>query len=73
VKVHTLPGVETMACTIHHGPFTAIGQAHEAVGRWTETNGYRICGPNREVYLQYSRDGDPADYVTEIQYAVQKA
>ena len=56
-----------------HGPFTRIKEAHEAVIRWAKANGRRICGPSREVYLQYERDGDPNAYVTEIQYPVTKA
>ena len=73
VKVHHLPAVETMASTIYHGSFTRIGQAHGAVIQWIYANGRRLCGPSREVYLQYNRDGDPNDYVTEIQYPVTNA
>ncbi len=73
VKVSHLPAVETMASAIHRGPFRGIGQAHEAIVRWTKANGRRICGPSREVYLQYERDGDPSAYVTEVQYPVTEA
>jgi len=73
VQVYEMEGTETMAFTLLHSPFTLIGQAHEAVIRWAEANGRRICGPSREVYLQYERDGDPNDYVTEIQYPVTSA
>lgn len=73
IKVYHLPAVETMASTIHHGPFTRIGQAHEAVIRWAEANSRRLCGPSREVYLQYERDGDPNAYVTEVQYPITSA
>lgn len=72
MQVSEIEGAETMAATIHHGPFTQLKQAHEAVIRWAEANGYRLCGPSREIYLQYERDGDPKDYVTEIQYPVTK-
>ena len=64
-----------MAATIHHGPYTTMGQAHEAIHRWSEVNGYRIVGPDREIYI-YSkipvRLDDPS-YVTEVQYPVEKA
>ena len=55
---------------------------------WIEANGYRIVGPNREVYLRcpdndyddpaaYGYDDyvadDPAEYVTEVQFPVEKA
>ena len=74
VKVQLLPGVEMMACTVHHGPFTTIGEAHTAIHRWIEENGYRISGPEREVYLKPAKAGSQTDpkTVTEIQYPVEK-
>ena len=73
VQVYEIEGTETMAFTVLHGPFMLIKEAHEAVIRWAEANGRRVCGPSREVYLQYDRDGDQNDYVTEIQYPVTEA
>jgi DNA-binding transcriptional MerR regulator len=75
VKVRELPAVETMACTIHHGPFTTIGEAYNIIGKWITNNGYRITGPYREVYLRPKEDGDQDDsnIVTEIQFPVKKA
>lgn len=82
VQVTELPAVETMACTIHHGPFTTISQAYNAIGKWIEANGYRTCGPSREVYLREARpvgsretgtvSQDDPDTVTEIQFPVEK-
>jgi DNA-binding transcriptional MerR regulator len=74
VRVRELPGVETMACVVHHGPFTTIGEAYEALLKWTGENGYRIVSPGREVYLRSSEGNqtDP-DALTEIQYPVEKA
>ena len=72
MHVEVLPGA-TMASTIHHGSYETIGNAHEAVLRWIESNGYRIAGPDREVYIynaQPIRRDDPT-YVTEIQYPVE--
>lgn len=68
VAVHELPGAETTAATLHRGSFVTIGDAHRAVLEWIEQNGYRVAAPGREIYLEYRRDGDPADWVTEIQY-----
>jgi len=75
VKVHELPGVETMACVVHHGPFTAIGEAYTAIMKWIEANGYRCVGPVRELYLQCAVEGSQTDpnTVTEIQFPVEKA
>jgi DNA-binding transcriptional MerR regulator/predicted transcriptional regulator YdeE len=72
MRVHELPAA-TMAATVHHGSYNTIGEAHEAVLTWIEANGYRIVGPDREVYLYNAmpiRLDDPT-YVTEIQYPVE--
>jgi len=74
VKVRELPDVPAMACALHHGPFTTIGQAYDAIMKWVGENGYHITGLAREVYLKPSREGsqtDP-DTVTEIQFPVEK-
>jgi DNA-binding transcriptional MerR regulator/predicted transcriptional regulator YdeE len=74
MRVHELPAA-TMAATVHHGPYATLGQAHEAILTWIEANGYRIAGPDREVYLYNAmpiRLDDPS-YVTEVQYPVEKA
>ncbi len=71
VKVRELPGFETAASVIHHGSYEAFNQAYGALMGWIEANGYRIVGPNREVYLKGPGDaGGPDSYVTEIQVPV---
>lgn len=72
VKMVEVPGADAMACAIHHGSFAGLSEAYNALTQWIEANGYRITGPNREVYLQYDRDGSPDDFVTEIQFPVAK-
>ena len=74
IKVRTLPAVDSLACTIHHGPFVTISEAYNALGKWITDNGYRIVGPCREVYLTPNENAsqtDP-DTVTEIQFPVEK-
>ena len=85
VKVYTLPAVETMACVIHRGDFRSIGETYNALVAWIESNGYRIIGPNREVYVlavgasqagveypaRYLTDKDE-NRVTEVQFPVAK-
>lgn len=73
VRVEELPGAEQMASVVHKGPFATLSQAYGALFKWTDENGYRIAGPNRELYLQYERQGDPNEWVTEIQFPVEKA
>jgi effector-binding domain-containing protein len=73
MRVEELPAA-TMASTIHHGSYETLGGAHEAVIAWSEANGYRLAGPDREVYLYNAhpiRRDDPS-YITEIQYPVEK-
>ena len=73
VKVVELPAVETMASTVHHGSFSTLYEAYNAVMQWVETNGYHISGPNRELNLVYERGGDQSTFVTEIQFPVEKS
>ena len=72
VKVEELPVVETMASVIHHGSFSTLHQAYNAILKWIETNGYHVSGPAREVNLEYERGGDQAKFVTEVQFPVEK-
>ena len=72
VHIEVLPAVDRMASVIHNGPFATISAANVALLKWIEHSGYRICGPGRGIYLQYAREGDSHDYVTEIQFPVQK-
>ncbi|MBI5565167.1 MAG: MerR family transcriptional regulator [Chloroflexi bacterium] len=70
VRVYDLPAVETMACSVHHGPFNQLGNGYQALMRWAEANGYRFGGFSREVYLHV--DGNEAANVAEIQIPVEK-
>jgi DNA-binding transcriptional MerR regulator/effector-binding domain-containing protein len=72
VKVVELPAVETMASVIHHGSFSTLNQAYNAILKWIEANSYHISGPNRELNLEYERGGDQTKFVTEVQLPVEK-
>jgi DNA-binding transcriptional MerR regulator len=75
VKVYSLPVVETMACTVHTGPFAAIGEAYDGILKWMDQNGYRIVGPSREIVLrepQPENSQNDQNTVVEIQYPVEK-
>jgi effector-binding domain-containing protein len=73
VHVRTLPAVEVVSA-IHRGPYSTLGETIEAVIQWTDANGYRISGPEREIYLQQASSGNQADpeTMTEIQFPVEK-
>ena len=74
VRVRSLPAAE-VASAVHRGPYTSLGAAIEAVVGWTEANGYRIVGPEREIYLQPGRNDSQSDpeTVTEVQFPVERA
>lgn len=69
-KAVTLEGGK-FASTIHTGAFENISDAYKAVYSWVETNGYKVVGSCREVYLETPRDGK-GTFVTEIQVPIGK-
>lgn len=73
VKVRSLPG-EQMASAIHRGPYQTLNETVQAIVQWIEENGYRISGPDRELYLVPGRNGSQTDpeTVTEVQFPVEK-
>lgn len=73
IWVYELPGVETMACVIHQGSFSSLGQAYNKLIEWLGKNSYQVFGSTRELYLQYEKGGDQSQYVTEIQIPVEKS
>ena len=83
VKYHQVPGVKAVAATLHKGPYDGLGEAYNALVSWTEANGYRIVGHSREMYLRGHTDSDlkypkgsetndPNEFLTEIQFPVEK-
>jgi len=50
IEAATLPGGD-VASTVHTGPYSALGQAHEAVRSWAAENGREPVGGSWEVYL----------------------
>ncbi|UCE27986.1 MAG: MerR family transcriptional regulator [Candidatus Coatesbacteria bacterium] len=74
IKMRDVPGAEQMACLIHKGPYDGLNAAYQVLTKWIDDNGYRIVGPDREVYLAgCASTDDPNEYVTEIQFPVEKS
>jgi effector-binding domain-containing protein len=71
VALATLPA-ETMASVIHQGRYSDLVHAYAAIPARIESNGYRIVGYNREIYLEGSDAYDDPASVTEIQFPVAK-
>ena len=74
VEVVELPGIETVAALVHHGPMMQVDRSMQLLARWIEENGYRPAGAGyaREVYLDYD-PGEPEKGVTELQIPVTRA
>ncbi|MEV6236523.1 MerR family transcriptional regulator [Lentzea sp. NPDC051838] len=70
-EVVDLPALEAAATVIHRGPMDDVDATYQAVAAWIEAHGYRQNGFAREVYLNYG-DGDPADWLTELQLEITK-
>lgn len=73
IKVYDLPGLEAIACLIHHGSYETISQAYATLVSWIEANGYKITGANREVYIIGGNEQTHESYVTEVQFPVIQA
>ena len=84
IHVVEMPGLAHAACVVHSGHYGTLYQAYNALLSWVETNGYRLAGSIREVYLRFGADGLGLDlpanflassveqYVTELQLPVEK-
>lgn len=74
VKVRELPGVEQVVSLTLEGSYEGLSDAYARLLGWITANGYRIVGPNREIYVKGpGPDYEPSEYVTELQFPVQKA
>lgn len=74
VRIRDLPGHAKMASLVRPGPYDDFSPAYRDLMSWVESNGYRIAGPNREIYLRGPSDNVPPDtYLTEIQFPIVKA
>lgn len=73
VKIRDLPGAQ-VAAVVRQGAWDDFTPIYQALMQWIANNGYRITGPNREIYLQGSESNvPPEEYIVEIQFPVEKA
>jgi DNA-binding transcriptional MerR regulator len=73
LTVRDLPPVEHLAACVRVGPPQDAHLTTARIGQFIELNGYRICGPNREVFLQLPAPTRMQDSVVEMQFPVEKA
>ena len=84
IHVRETRRIRRAACVVHTGDYATIYQAYNTLLGWIESNGYRMKGPIREVYLSYSADGlgfelpttylvnESNPFVTELQLEIEK-
>jgi effector-binding domain-containing protein len=69
VGLETVPGGR-VASTVHHGPYTALGETYGGLQRWMAAHGHTPAGPVREVYLNDPQTVPAAELLTEIDWPV---
>lgn len=68
-----LPAAEQAACAVHLGSMDGIGASWQALATWIEAQGLRPVGVARESYLNTEPQDDQAQWVTELQWPVERA
>ena len=62
----------TVASTTHIGPYDTIAPTYAALADWVSHQGYRMAGPPAEFYFSDPKEVPPEEYVTEVQFPVEK-
>ena len=57
-----------VATATHTGPYSGLGETHQAVHRWCRDHGHALSGTSWEVYGDWRED--PAQLETEVCYAL---
>ena len=61
------------AVTFHHGPYTTLKEAYDAVQSWLEENDRKPTGPPWEVYwVGPADDPDSANWNTEVGFPIDR-
>ena len=71
LTARALPGSPMMATTIVKGALKTIHRGYAAIAKRSGTNGYRLAGIPRELWLQLPQSLSGDDLVTEIQVLVE--
>jgi predicted transcriptional regulator YdeE/DNA-binding transcriptional MerR regulator len=72
VQVSSLPPVESMACVAHGSSQQELYPALHAFYAWADYNGFRLCGPVREVYLEDEPGSIAGSILVEHQFPVER-
>jgi len=68
-----LAPVEKLAACVRIGPPQEAHLATARIAHFVERNGYRICGPNRELFLRRPHPDRMQDAVVEMQFPIEHA
>lgn len=63
-------------CLLHQGPYDSLGASYRKLLAYASETGLRIARPTRELYLRGPGallKGNPAKYLTEIQFPLEEA
>jgi predicted transcriptional regulator YdeE/DNA-binding transcriptional MerR regulator len=71
VRVNQLPAVETMACVVHGSSQAELYPALHTFYSWADSNGYRVGGPVRELYLEEESGESAGSPMVEHQFPVE--
>ena len=69
VDLEEVPGGPA-ACTMHKGPYDAVGEAYGALQAWMAANGKQPGFPAREVYLNEPGTVPAEELLTEVCWAL---
>jgi DNA-binding transcriptional MerR regulator len=72
LTLRELPPIERLAACVRIGPPQEAHLTTARIAQVIEADGYRICGPNREVFLQRPSPGRLEDAVVEMQFPVER-
>lgn len=71
IAVYDLDPVPLAACLVYTGTHAGMGEASQTIARWIEQNGYRVCGPNRVLFLDCGHaQMQPGVATVETQYPI---
>ena len=65
IVTYELPG-GLMARVLHKGPYQECTGTYERLFAWLESEGRKVAGPIREIYLNDPREVRPDEILTEI-------
>jgi len=72
VQFKTVPAMLIASATFQ-GPYELAAEATRTVAEWVRDNGYSFCGPSFFIYHVSPHEArSPAEYVTEVCFAVEK-